>query len=265
MPSAPNPSPPAPFDALAASYDADFTASPLARALRQRAHARLLALVPPGSAALDLGCGTGEDARALAGRGVHVTAADSSPVMRECATRKLSAFPAASVHALDLNALPASALPGPYALAYANFGVLNCVHDLRDMATWLAARVLPGGYLAFAVMGPFCLWETLWHGLHGAHGIARRRWRGQAHFRTPTGQIELRYPAPRALTAAFAPAFRRTSLRPFGVFIPPSDVFPALARRPRLARMLTALDARTAGLQPLAALADHYWIELERV
>lgn len=256
-------SPPAAFDALAPSYDRDFSAMPMARALRTRAHARLLALAA-GGAALDLGCGTGEDARALASRGVRVAAADSSAAMRQQAGEKLRLFPTASVHAIDLNTPEADALPGPYALAYANFGVLNCVSDLRSVATWLAARIPPGGHLAFAVMGPFCLWEMLWHSLRGAPATARRRWRGQAVFRTQAGAIDIRYPSPAALTAAFAPAFRRTRLRPFGLFIPPSDIFPVFERRPRLARMLSALDAATAGLGPLAALADHYWIELQR-
>ena len=48
---------PAAFDSLVSTYDADFTASPIARHLRERVHARLDRLVAPGETALELGCG----------------------------------------------------------------------------------------------------------------------------------------------------------------------------------------------------------------
>jgi len=79
------------FDALAADYDASFTATPLGTLLREAVWRRLDARFAPGDRVLELACGTGEDAIHLARRGVQVTALDASPAMVETARRKVAA------------------------------------------------------------------------------------------------------------------------------------------------------------------------------
>ena len=79
------------FDALAADYDASFTATPLGTLLREAVWRRLDARFAPGDRVLELACGTGEDAIHLARRGVQVTAIDASPAMVEVARRKAAA------------------------------------------------------------------------------------------------------------------------------------------------------------------------------
>ena len=73
------------FDALAADYDASFTATPLGTLLREAVWRRLDARFAPGDRVLELACGTGEDAVHLASRGVRVTAVDASAAMVEAA------------------------------------------------------------------------------------------------------------------------------------------------------------------------------------
>ena len=51
------------FDDLAAAYDAAFTASALGRSLRAFTWARLDAALGSSRRVLEIGCGTGEDAR----------------------------------------------------------------------------------------------------------------------------------------------------------------------------------------------------------
>lgn len=249
----------APFDALAPTYDSDFTASPIARYLRARVHARLDLHFRPGAHILELGCGTGEDALYLAGRGVRVTATDASPAMLDLARAKAADQPLVTVQPLDLNALPADfpAFEG----AFANFGVLNCVSDPQALAAWLAAHIPPGGIAAFALMSPLCLWEIGWHGLHGDFRTAVRRLRRNTTF----DGLPIRYPTIHRLSRSFAPHFRRIHVEPLGLMLPPSDVYGAIERRPRLLRSLTALDRRLSQSSPLALYADHYWIEFERV
>jgi hypothetical protein len=48
------------------------------------------------------------------------------------------------------------------------------------------------------------------------------------------------------------------------LFLPPSDAYGAVERRPHLLRTLTALDRRLSNVSQLARFADHYWIEFER-
>jgi SAM-dependent methyltransferase len=334
------------FDTLAPTYDADFTASPIARHLRARVHARLDVLTQPGQAALELGCGTGEDALHLAQGGVHITATDASTAMLAIARQKLAPFPHAHTVHLDLQALGAEckvqsatdSVPGSefdvqiapnlelrtlnselnthyashithhFFFAYANFGVLNCLSDWRPLAAWLAERVVSGGHVAFGVMSPFCVWETLWHGAHGDWRTATRRWRrGGAEFKVQSSQFSVLspeydqvsgiryqpdksteykvqskeprttnselgtgnsslifYPTIPHLTRDFAPWFHRTHVETLGVFLPPSDVYGAVEKRPRLLKTLFWLDERIGRARWLALAADHYWIEFKR-
>ncbi len=253
-----------PFDALASTYDADFTGSPVARELRGRVHDRLAGLFPPGTSALELGCGTGEDALWLGRRGVRVTATDSSARMLEYARARTAGAPNVTVERLDLTNLP-DAFHGPYDAVFANFGVLNVLPGWHELARWLAGRVVTGGGAGFAVMSRACLWEVGWHGLHGDWRTARRRWRGTAPFAVGGGPaVTITYPSARAFADAFASWFRPSHVEALGVFLPPSDVYGVLERRPRLLRGLTALDRRIGRGGWLANLADHFWIEFRR-
>ncbi|MDZ4769864.1 MAG: methyltransferase domain-containing protein [Chloroflexota bacterium] len=258
------------FDALAPTYDADFTHTSTAQHLRARVHADLLRHIHPGNRALELGCGTGEDARMLGERGIAVTATDASPAMLAITQTKCAHLSHVMVAPLDLNALHDDSIetpPGGFALAFANFGVINCVHDLSALAEWLAGRVRVGGMVCFAVMSPLCLWEIVWQGAHGDLHSALRRLRGNTAFQpTPdSAPIGLTYPSVGALTRAFAVHFERVSVAPLGLVLPPSDLYAALDRRPRVCAALTRLDDLTAGMSALALYADHYWITFRRV
>jgi SAM-dependent methyltransferase len=250
---------PSAFDALAPTYDHDFSASPIAQTLRARVHSRLNQHFPPGAHVLELGCGTGEDALHLAQRGVRVIATDASLAMLAATRAKTAHTPLVQVESLDL-----TSLPDDYAKfngIFANFGVLNCLTKWQPLAAWLANRLPPRGVAAFAVMSPLCVWEAGWHSAHGDFRTAfRRQQRG-----TTFGTLPIHYPSVRHLTADFAPHFRRVHVEPLGLFLPPSDVYGVVERRPRLLRALTALDQRTAQVSQLALFADHYWIEFERL
>lgn len=262
------------FDSEAAAYDDAFTHTQIGRYLRGRVHERLAARFKTGDHVLEIGCGTGEDAAFLAGRGVRVTATDASTEMLRVARAKISATSAppslVDFAALDLKALPDDfALPqaGTYDGAFADFGPLNCITDWRPLAGWLANRVKPGGMVAFGVMAPFCLWEIAWHGLHFDFKTAFRRLRRNTTF-TPTAgdaaAIQITYPTVRRLTQDFTPGFERIHLTPLGIALPPSDAFGFIEKRPQLLRFLLRLESGFADRGQLALFADHYWIEFQR-
>ncbi len=253
------------FDTLAPDYDRAFSETTIGRWLRNRTQGWMKPLFAPGSRVLELGCGTGEDALWLARRGVEVTATDASPAMLDETRAKTRDELKVTVVPLDLNVLPNS-FSGPFDGLLANFGALNCVRNRRQLAAWLAARIEPSGRAGFAVMGPVCLWELGWHGLHGDFRTATRRMRSTSTFQPDADgpALIVDYPSPVTLTREFAPHFRRESLRGLGLFLPPSDAFGVVERRPRLLRSLTALEGRLSGNRVSAWLADHYWIELVR-
>ncbi len=258
------------FDPLAPTYDKAFTDTIIGRYLREQVHARLARHFQAGSHILELGCGTGEDALWLVERGVRVLATDVSAGMLTAARAKTAGNPLIEVERLDLNALPETFQGQPFNGAFSNFGPLNCLGEWRTLAAWLAQRVQPGGIVGLGVMSPLCLWETLWHGLHGDFGPATRRWR-QTTFQPQTETagfnplpIPIHYPTIRRLTSDFRPHFQRVYVRPLGLFLPPSDVFPAIEKRPRLLNRLLGLEARMGKYSKLALFADHYWVEFQK-
>lgn len=244
------------FDSFAAGYDSGFAHTAPGRLLREAVWKRL----PPAKRALDLGCGTGEDALFLARRGAEVTAADSSPAMLDVAWRKAMAAGVGDrveTRLYDLNApMP---LDGPYDLVLSNFGAVNCALDLAPLAEVLRDAVSPGGTIALVAMGRFCAWETLWYGLHGK-STALRRWRGTGSAEIGGQTIPIRYWRPRDIAAAFS-GFTVEAVHPIGLFLPPSDLFPLLERHPAVLRRLARWEARASGF---AWLADHHLTLLRR-
>lgn len=254
------------FDPLADDYDTSFTERPIGRMLRSRVQARLSELWQTGDSVLELGCGTGEDAAYLGAQGIQVTATDASPGMLAQAHHKTRDLPLVTCAQLDLNVLPDKGFDGPYSGVLANFGVLNCVLDQSALAAWLAARIRPGGVAAFAVMSPHTLWEIGWHVLHLNLRQATRRLRGPAIFQPDAEtRIEIHYPGPNRLAQDFTPMFRQTALTGLGLFLPPSEMFAVVEKRPALLRTLSGLDNRLTSMRVLARFADHYWIEFARI
>lgn len=246
------------FDALAPSYDTDFTHTQIGQYLRGRVHERLLTHFSVGDHVLEMGCGTGEDALFLAEQGIHVAATDTSPMMLEVASAKTKHLSHVTVEALDL-VHPPHANNAEYAGAFSNFGALNCLDNWQPLAAWLAQRIEIGGTIGLGIMAPYCVWEVLWHGLHLDFRVATRRLRGSTF-----DDLEITYPTAKRIKSDFAPYFHCTALMPLGLFLPPSDVFGVIEKRPQLLRRLTGLEDRFAKSSRLAMFADHYWIEFKR-
>jgi len=257
------------FDPLAPTYDDTFTHSPIGQYLRAQVHKRLDRHFRAGDHVLELGCGTGEDALYLAERGVHVTATDVSEAMLEAARAKTGDNPSITFANLDLRSLSTNdyrLATRNFSGAFSNFGPLNCLDDWRPLAAWLAGRVKPEGIVGLGIMSPLCLWEPLWHGLHGDYKTATRRWRSTTTFQ-PDGAAEpisVRYPTIHRVTRDFTPYFQRTHVQGIGLFLPPSDVFGVIEQRPRLMNTLMNLESRFMRYGILAPFADHYWIEFQK-
>ncbi len=255
------------FDHLAANYDHTFTHTEIGRWLRGRVHARLNEHFFPGCHVLELGCGTGEDTLHLASQGIHVTATDISPKMLEITRHKTHDNPFARVIELDLHDLNDGLLDSEtFDGAFSNFGPVNVLNDWRPLARWLASRVKRGGIVGLGVMGPFCAWEMIWHGMHLDFKTATRRLKGHATFKPDesTEPIEIYYPTIKRLEADFDQWFTRVHVESLGLFLPPSDVYGMVEKRPRLMKMLLNLERRFAENSSLARFADHYWIEFQR-
>lgn len=259
----------APFDGAAAGYDASFTDTEVGRAVRSMVWRRLDAVLADGAHVLELGCGTGEDARRLAERGHRVTATDVSEAMLDRARRKIDDAGLGDrvvVSRLDLETAPeAPAPPGaPFDAVFSNFGAVNCLADRAPLATALHRWLRPGGTAALVVMGPVCLWEIGWYLAHLHPGIATRRFRGGRSAKVGGGHsVRVWYPSARRLRRELEPGFRTTGVIGIGALVPPVFAGAVVRNRPRLLDHLVRIDERWAG--PLAGIADHYLLTAERV
>ena len=234
------------FDSAAATYDQVWTNSPVGRAQRDLVWRYIDRIFHPRDRILDIGCGTGEDAAHLEGRGVAVHAVDPSPAMLAIAGRRVA-------HVSDT--LPEA--PAPFDGALSNFGALNCVEDLRATARDLANLVRPGGRVAVCIIGRFCLWEAVYYCARLRFAKAFRRLRGRA---SSSLGITVHYPTVGDLVEAFADGFALERFTGIGLFVPPSYVrLPAA-----ILRVCAAADRWLADIPILRAMADHRLIVLVR-
>lgn len=260
------------FDPLAATYDNTFTHTEIGRYLRDQVHARLDRHFRAGDHVLELGCGTGEDALRLAERSIQVTATDVSEGMLESARAKTASNTLVQVKRLDLREIAVSGQQSAFSEkqfdgVFSNFGPLNCLEEWRTLANWLSVRVKTGGIVGLGVMSPLCVWEPLWHGLHGNFKTATRRWGKNTVFQPDavSEPITVTYPSISRISRDFAPHFRRVYVQPLGLFLPPSDVFGVIEKRPRLLKTLMGLEKRFGHSAWLSPFADHYWIEFQKI
>lgn len=254
------------FDTMAADYDRQFTHSLIGRLMREAVWRRMDARFREGDCVLEMNCGTGEDALHLASRGVRVLATDVSAAMVEQTRAKAAAsafgglIEARQTAWEDLADL--AGVSARFDGALSNFGGLNCVADLHGAAEGLARFIKPGGTVFLCIMGPRCPWEWAWHLGHAQPRKAFRRlrrggiaWRG----------ITVRYPSATRTLRAFSPWFRPRRVTAVGALVPPSYAEPWAQRYPRLVAFLNRCERCCEAVPFVAALADHYLLEMERV
>lgn len=257
------------FDAVAESYDRCFTETVLGRELRAIVWSTLEGIFRRGDRVLELNCGTGEDAVWLASRGIKVFATDSSRAMLEVAAQKAASTGiSGNIEFSHLNlAKPAVGWPdSEFDGALSNFGGLNCIRDMTDVAGLLGRSIRPGGRFIAVVMGRWCAWEILWHLLHFQPRAALRRLaQPGTKARIGSGTLRVWYPPPGALRRALGHDFRLKRLRGLGVFLPPTYLQEVVAKRRRLFDLLCMLEKSLGSSTPMRYLGDHILFDFERI
>lgn len=262
---------PNPFDGIAERYDSIFTESPIGRAQRSSVWEELASIFHPGSHVLEIGCGTGVDACFLAERGVSVTACDRSREMvrmaemrvRNCSSRFHNAFvlPRA-LGAEEIGTLNRDQL---FEGAFSNFGVLNCVPDLRQFAEDLAAVLMRRAPVVLCLMGPCCAWEVAWFLVHGQGRCAfRRLTRHRVEAHVGESLISVRYPTVREMKRLFEPKFQLKRVKGVGLLVPPTYAAAWASRFGNWMNFARSADRFLSRCPGIRVLADHILLTFER-
>lgn len=257
------------FDNVAEQYDATFTSSTIGRIQRDLVWDELKKSFA-GGRILDIGCGTGVDARFLAERGIDVVACDSSSRMLSVAQGRIAGLPQ-SAGSVKLHLLPAEEISsllddGPFDGAFSNFGAVNCVADMAKLASDLALLLKPGANLLLCLMGPVCLWETAWYLFHGKIAKAFRRFhRAGIEAQLGKGAIfHVHYPSVRSVRRVFAPEFFLKTVQGIGVAVPPSYLEAWANRFPRIVKLGANADVFLGRCPGIRVFADHVLLRFER-
>jgi ubiquinone/menaquinone biosynthesis C-methylase UbiE len=255
------------FDRVAANYDQQFTNSRIGQLQRKIVWDALSKAFRPGDCVLELNCGTGEDALFLAKRGVSILGCDAAPRMVEIARRKLAQECRDAETRFEI--LPNERLSSLHVTrqfdgVLSNFSGLNCVADLRQVATHLSRLVKPGGHALVGMSARVCLWEILWFLGHGKPRKAFRRLSGKTIASIADVSLAVHYPPKRRVRKAFSPWFVLRKVTAVGLFIPPSYVEDWSSRHTRTMAALERLDRLARNLPVLAHLGDHVLFEFER-
>jgi SAM-dependent methyltransferase len=245
------------FDSVAGDFDARFGGWASVAAQRRAVRAALERAFPVGARLIEIGGGTGEDARWLAMRGRDVTLTDASPAMVGTAAAKLADVP--NARTLVAAAERIGDLAGdeaPFDGAFSNFAALNCLADLTPVGHGLAKLLQPGAPALLVLFGTACPGEMIVETLRGRPANALRRLvRVEAPARLNGRNFAVHYHRVSTLRRAMAPWFRLERRLGIGVFVPPSAAEPWMSRHPRLRGLQERLDRILA--RPLAALGDH--------
>ncbi len=246
------------FDRAAVDYDADFGRNPAGLVFRHVFQERLRALLPRGARVLDVGCGTGEDAVALASAGYTVRGIDVAPGMIACARAKAARLGLAEdrVRFERRSAEEADACDGgPFDAAYSDFGALNCA-DLERAGRAIAAVLRPGAPFVASLMGP---WPLPAVGKRALTGRGERR----AGSAPRVGGVVLSpwYRSPAEVRERLRFAFRWRGGFALGVLLPGPDNAAWARRHPQAFGALAAVEHLVRRWPLLRNLGDHVVLE----
>jgi SAM-dependent methyltransferase len=245
------------FSAEAARYDEGFGRNPVGLLFRSIVQERLRRLFPRGTRVLDLGCGTGDDALALAAAGLHVDALDPAAAMVARARAKAAGLGIGEDRCRfhHLASEDVAALGSGFGGAYSDFGALNCA-DLGRVGRSLAAVLDPGAPVLLSLLG------------HRPLPASLRRWLtgvGEARGARPPVvggvPIGVAYPAPAEARRALGPGFEWRRTWALGVLVPPPEAGDWAGAHPQSFGLLAALEAVAGGWPVLRDLGDHVVME----
>lgn len=253
------------YNRNADKYDEFIENNPNLMRMRQRVYKFVTTRLPKGSRILDLACGTGTDAVWFAQNGYSVFGVDISNEMLDRA--KVKAKELNLQDRLEFKHLSYTDLKdadiGKFDLTFSNFGGLNCVEDMKLVADSVRPLLKPGARVIWALMPPFCLWESAML-LRGKFKLATRRFAGKSTVFKEGLNYPVYYYTPKQVAEAWGNDFQLESIEALSVITPPATNKDFALKRPKLFNLLSKLDDSLAPRFPFKYWGDFTIVSLFR-
>jgi len=259
------------YDQTASSYDLVEGTNAISERVRRATLNTALRSFRRGDRILELGCGTGRDAVAMAGAGIRVVATDvSQQMIQATALRAQHEGLEDLVTVRKLPAAEAAQRGAPFDGVYSNGAVLNLEPDLDSVARGLGETVRPGGTAILTAANRVSLFELVVYPLALRPRKAFRKLGSTVPIPISREGIGKRYvvPArfltPREFCAPFAEHFDLKSLRSLQAITPPWN-FADIAQRFRdVVLPLERIEDRLGEARLLRSLGAIYLTVLRR-
>jgi len=157
-------------------------------------------------------------------------------------------------------------LEGDFTLLFSNFGGINCLNhaQMKSFLKSAADKLEEGGTLVLVVMGKRCIWDRFYLRLKGKKSeIKRRDTNSGVEIPITGGTVTTWYYAPKELIALSTENFTVRTIKPIGLFVPPSYLAPFFDRRKRSFGFLKFMD-RLFRFPRCSNFSDHYYLSLRK-
>ena len=255
------------FDVHAKNYDQDFTYSLIGKAQRNRVFHFLnkLEILNNTLQILEINCGTGYDANYFSENGHSVIATDISSEMIKVAKQN---YKDSNIEfkQLDINSISRDTFTDKFDLIFSNFGGLNCLspYELNGFFTISESLLKPNGKMAFAIMPKYCVWERFYFLLKGDLTKAKRRNTKQSiPVNVEGAMISTWYYNPKEIISFVSEKFKKVSLNPIGIAIPPSYLEPFINKNKTFFKLLLWKE-KWMSQSFWAKYSDHFLIILQK-
>lgn len=259
------------YDLVGRFYDEIEGRNAISERVRRETMAAAASTFLPGERVLELGCGTGRDAVAMASRGVRVVATDVSAAMvaitRERAEREGVGD---LVEARTMSAAAGASQAGPFDGVYSNGAVFNLEPDLAQVARGLGRCLRPGGRMITTAANRTSLFELLVYPLVLRPRKAFRKLRETVPIPISRGGpgkryvVPTRFLTPREFLSPFAGAFEIEDWKGLQVLTPPWNLVDMAERFRTAVVPMEALEDRVGRWPGVRSLGAIYLLVLRR-
>ena len=253
------------YNRNADKYNEFIENNPNLQRMRHKVYTHVTSLLPHGSRMLDLACGTGTDAFWFAQHGYTVHGVDISDGMLDRAKEKagqLGLESRATFEHLSYTEL-GRLEKNQFDCTFSNFGGLNCVSDLKLVADQVRPILKANAKVIWALMPPFCLWESAML-LRGRFKLATRRFSGKSTVHKEGLNYPVYYYSPRQVAQAWGDDFQLESVRALSVITPPATNKDFALKRPEMFNFLGKLDDALESRYPFKYWGDFTIVTLRQ-